>query len=181
VDTRPKTLVIQQEGAKEYSVLSPKPSERTATAYRFEVKVPGHDSQSLVVEQERTTFSSTEIMNTTPDFLLSIVQNRELGEQGRAQLKAILDLKRSIAATDNDLGAAKSQAIELTDDQTRLRQNIDSLNRVKGQEEQVRQYSAQLAENESKLAKLRDQRRELTDRRTNLDSRLRSAIESANF
>ncbi|MGA8595884.1 MAG: hypothetical protein WB676_14290 [Bryobacteraceae bacterium] len=68
-------------------------------------------------------------------------------------MKAIADLKFTLAETENSLGLAKMQASDLTQDQTRLRADIDSLNRVKGQEDQVRKYSAQLADNEVELAK----------------------------
>ncbi len=87
VDAKAKNLVIQQEGVHEHSVLSPKPSERTATAYRFEVKVPANGTQALKVEEERTYLNTTEVMNSTPDFLLTIVQNKELSDAGRKQLK----------------------------------------------------------------------------------------------
>ena len=70
---------------------------------------------------------------------------------------------------------------EFTEDQNRLRQNIDSLNRVKGQEDQVRQYSTQLSSNEAKLATLRDQRSALTQKKTTLDAQLNEAIIKLNF
>jgi hypothetical protein len=181
VDAKAKALIVQQEGIGQYNVLSPKPLERTATAYRFEVSVPANGSQTLKVEQEQTTENFTEILNSTPDFLAVIVENKELSERGKKQLQGILDLKRRLAATQASLNTAKSQTIELTGDQTRLRQNIDSLNRVKGQEEQVRQYSTQLAANESDLAKLRDQGRDLALRSSSLNTELRAAIDALDF
>lgn len=181
VDTKAKALIIQQEGIGQYSVLAPKPAERTATAYRFEVNVPANGSQTLKVEQERTTENLTEILSATPDFLLTIVENKQLSEPGRKQLQGILDLKRRLVAAEASLNTARSQTTELTEDQTRLRQNIDSLNRVKGQEDQVRQYSGQLAANESQLAKLRDQRRDLTARAASLNAEVRNAIDALDF
>ncbi len=181
VDAKPKTLILQQEGINQYSVLSPKPSERTATAYRFEVKIPANGAQTLKVEEERTYENTTAVLSSTPDFLLTLVQNRELGEQGRKQLQALVDVKIRLAEAENDLNLSNSQMSELTDDQTRLRQNIDSLNRVKGQEDQVRKYSSQLADNEAQLAKLRDQRRDLELRKLNLETEVRHAIETLDF
>jgi chromosome segregation ATPase len=162
-------------------VLAPKPVERTATAYRFEVNVPANGSQTLKVEQERTTENLTQVFSSTPDFLAVIVENKELSERGKKQLQGVLDLKRRLAANDASLNTAKSQTAELTEDQTRLRQNIDSLNRVKGQEEQVRQYSTQLAGNEAQLAKLRDQGRDLALRSASLNTELRGAIDTLDF
>jgi hypothetical protein len=181
VDATPKTLIVQQEGVKEYTVLSPKPAERTSTAYRFEVRIPANGVQSLKVDQERAFSDTTAVTSASPDYLLVLIQNKQLSDAGRSQLQAILDLKRQSAETQSALDASKMQIGDLTEDQTRLRQNIDSLNRVKGEEEQVRQYSGKLADNEGQLAKLRDQRSVLTQRKATQDAELSNAISRMEF
>lgn len=181
VDAKAKSLIIQQDGIHEYSIVSPKPAERTATAYRFEVKLPASGTQTLKVEEERTYLNSTAVMSATPDFLLTIIENKDLSDEGRKQLKALNDLKLALTEAENSLELAKTQANDLTQDQTRLRADIDSLNRVKGQEDQVRKYSAQLADNELQLAKLRDQRRDFELRKTNLETDVRKAIDGLSF
>jgi len=181
VDAQPKTLIVQQEGLHEYSVRSPAPVERTATAYRFEVKLPANGSQTLKVEQEHVAFEQTLVTDASSDFLLTLVQNKQLSAHGREQLQAVADLKRRVVETAESLNAAKARIGELSEDQTRLRQNIDSLNRVKGEEEQVRKYSSQLATNEAQLAGLRDQSREITVRKSALDEDLRNAIDRLDF
>lgn len=181
VDAQPKTLIIQQEGLHEYSVLSPQPIERTANAYRFEVKLPANGSQTLKVEQERVAFEQTIVTDSTPELLVTLVQNKQLGARGREELQGIVDLKREVAKATDNLNAAKSRIGDLSEDQTRLRQNIDSLNRVKGEEEQVRKYSSQLAANEAQLASLRDQSREIAMRKAGLEADLRNAIGRLDF
>jgi hypothetical protein len=181
VDSKPKTLIVQQEGISEYSILSPQPTERTATAYRFEVHVAAGASQDLKVEQEHVFWQSTAVTDSTNDFLLTILDNKQLNAAGRRQLQAILDAKNRLAETQTALDNTKSQIDELTNDQTRLRQNIDSLNRVKGQEDQVRQYSSQLAANEVSLAKLRDQHSAAAQRKATLDAELKTAISQLSF
>ena len=182
VDANAKTLIVQQEtGQQEFSIICPKPLERTATAYRFEVKIPANGAQTLKVEQEHTNFTEDAVTNSTPDFLLTIVQNKNLSDAGRAQLKQVADLKNQIVATDQSIERSKSQLSDLTADQTRLRQNIDSLNRVKGQEEAVRNYSTELGNNEAQFAKLNEQVRNLTAQKASLDGQLRLAIEKLDF
>ncbi len=181
VDARQKTLIVQQSGGNEYTVLSPKPSERTAQAYRFEVKLPANGSQTLKVEQERNYYNSTALTSSTPDFLLTVIENKEISDSARRQLRALADLKSSLVEVDRNLVLANTQMSDLTNDQTRLRQNIDSLNRVKGQEDQVGKYSSQLSGNEAQLAKLRDQRRDFTTRKASLESEVRSAIDQLDF
>jgi hypothetical protein len=72
--------------------------------------------------------------------------------------------------------ADRERSAEINADQSRLRQNIDSLNRVKGEEEQVRKYSSQLDANETELAKLRDRLDERLQHKATLDQTLRTAI-----
>ncbi len=181
VDAKAKTLIIQQEGVEQYTILSPKPLERTASAYRFEVSVPANGTQTLKVEGEHVYLNTTEVVSATPDFLLTLVQNKQLSETGRKQLTRVLELKRQVVQTDADLRAVETQLKDLTNDQTRLRQNIDSLNRVSGQEEQVRRYSSGLAANEAQIASLRDRQRNLSQQKSALDSEIGAAVAALTF
>jgi hypothetical protein len=176
VDVKPKTLLIEQAAGDFYSLISPKPFERGANTYRFEVKLPPSQLQTLKVEQEHVSFSTTEISNATPDFLLTITTNKLIDEHAREQLKEIGDLKQNIIEIQAAIAADRERSAEITADQSRLRQNIDSLNRVKGQEEQVRKYSSQLDSNETELAKLRDGLDERIQHKATLDQTLRAAI-----
>jgi hypothetical protein len=181
VDAKAKTLMIQQEGVDDYTILSPKPLERTSSAYRFEVALPANGTQTLKVEGEHVYLNTTEVVSATPDFLFTLVQNKQLSEAGRKQLTRVLELKRQIVQTDSDLHGAEGQLRELTADQTRLRQNIDSLNRVSGQEEQVRRYSSNLASNEVQIAAERDRQRNLSQQKAKLQADVSNAIGALKF
>jgi hypothetical protein len=181
VDPKPKILIVEQAADDTYSVLTPKATERTASAYRFEVKLPGKGDQRLEVKQEYVSNFATSVQDATPDALLTVVQNKVISPTGKRQLEAVMDLKRQLVQVGGDLSSAKAQMSDINQDQSRLRQNIDSLNRVAGQEEQVRKYSSQLAAGDVELTKLRDQTRELTRKRDELQDGLRQAIDKLNF
>jgi hypothetical protein len=181
VDAKPKTLIIQQEGVDQYTILSPKPAERTATAYRFEVALPAAGSQSFKVEQERVYNNTTEVLSATPDYLFTLVSNKELSDTGRKQLESLLALKRQLAQVQADLKTASAQMHDLNEDSNRLRQNITSLNRVNGQEEQVRRYSSQLGANEAQIFKLREDQRSLTQRQSSLETAIHNAVDTLAF
>ncbi|MBV9499472.1 MAG: hypothetical protein JO138_08855 [Acidobacteriaceae bacterium] len=55
------------------------------------------------------------------------------------------------------------------------------MNRVHGQEEQARRYSAQLADNEAQFSKLRNQSRDIAKRQSALEAELKSSIAALNF
>ena len=112
---------------------------------------------------------------------MSFVQNKNLSDTARAQLQQILDRKRQIAAADGEIRRADDQIKSLFQDQERLRQNINSLNRVAGQEQQVQNYSRQLAAQETQIVSLRDRMAESQRRKTALETELNSLIERMEF
>ncbi|MCW5977878.1 MAG: DUF4139 domain-containing protein [Bryobacteraceae bacterium] len=181
VDQKAKTLVIEHPVRQGYRLLNQKPSEQTANAYRFEVKLAPDSSEKFAIEEERSLHNAYALANQTPDFLASFVENKEIGGEARKQLERILAQKRQIAALDNEIDQAQQQIGELTADQARLRENIASLNRVSGQQEQVQKYAAQLASQESTLASLRDRLTELRKKKTALEAELNTMIESMEF
>jgi hypothetical protein len=181
VDAKPKTLVIEHPIRPEYKVLDQKPVETTATAYRFEVKLAPDSTEKYAVKEERVFDNTYEVTNLTPDVLMTYVQNKALSDAGKKELERIVDQKRQIDEADAGIASTASEISELTQDQARIRQNIDSLNRVSGQQEQVQSYARQLAGQETRLAALRDQASQLKKKSAALKSELDRMLETASF
>jgi len=133
------------------------------------------------VVEERVYDESVSVTNLTPDVLAVYVQNKSLNETARRQLDQIAQKKREIAANDAAIRQADADVTTLTQDQTRLRSNIESLNRVSGQQDQVQTYARQLAAAETKLAALRDTQSDLRKRKTALEGELSSLLERISF
>jgi hypothetical protein len=180
-DQKPKTLIIEHPARPAYKLTNLKPAETTATAYRFEIKLAAGALEKLPVIEERVLDNTYAITSLTPDVLMSYVQNTALGETARARLEEIAQQKRLIAETDGAMDRAQQEFNELAQDQVRLRQNLESLNRVSGQQEQVQQYARQLASQETRLAGLRDRTAELRKKKAALESELNSLIEKMEF
>lgn len=181
VDAKPKTLVIEHPIRPDFKLLNQKPVEKTALAYRFEVKLTPDSSETFPVSEERVLEQSTSVSSMSPELILSYVQNKALSDAGRAALQQILAQKRQINDADATVRHAEADIESMTRDQDRLRQNINSLNRVSGQEQQVQKYARQLADSESKLASLRDQASEGRRKKAALESALNSMIEKLEF
>ena len=180
-DQKPKTLIIEHPVRQGYDLLGQKPFETTASAYRFEVKLAAGGTAELPVNEERVFDNTYSVSNLTPDLLGTYVQNKALSEAARKQLQAIVAQKSLVAQNDADISRATQEFTDLTRDQDRLRQNIESLNRVSGQQEQVQQYARQLAAQETRLAGLRDRQAELRKKKAALESELNSLIEKMDF
>jgi chromosome segregation ATPase len=117
----------------------------------------------------------------TPDTISVWLENKVISAAGRRQLEAISAKKNEIATNDAVLKQADGGIADLTQDQTRVRANIQSLNNVKNQQDLVQQYAGQLAANETKMAALRDQQGELKRKKTALESELSALMEKLDF
>jgi len=166
VDSKAKTLIIEQVQQPEYHVLSPKPTETTTTANRFEVKLDPDSTAKVPIAQERVYDSTTGVASVTQDVLLAYVQNKAISDAGRRQLQQIVDVERRISELDSQVRQADSDIKNLVDDQSRIRQNMQSLNQVSGQQDQVQKYARQLADQESQLAAQRDRASDLRKQKT---------------
>lgn len=181
VDAKAKTLVIEHNQRLGYTLMERKPTETTPSAYRFEVKLAASATETLPVREERVYNESLSVTNLTPDILAVYVQNKSLNENARRQLDQIAQKKREISANDDAVLQADADVKSLTQDQSRLRSNIESLNRVSGQQDQVQTYARQLAAAETKLAALRDTQSDLRKKMSALDADLNSLTEKISF
>ncbi len=181
VDQKPKTLIIEQAQRPEYKLIGQKASETTTSANRFEVKLSAGATEKFPVTEERVYETSTAVSNLTPDVLLTYIQNKALSEAGRRQLQQIASAKRQIADFDNQIRQIDTNISTIVSDQNRVRQNIQSLNQVSGQQDQVQKYASQLASQEKELAGLRDQLSSLKKQKAAQESSLNALIESLDF
>jgi hypothetical protein len=181
VDQKPKTLIIEHLQRPEYKLLNMRPAETTANAYRFEVKLGPDSTEKFPVTEERVYDTTVAVSNLQPDVLLSYVQNKALTDAARRQLQQVIDLKRQIVDADNQIRQLETDINNMFRDQERVRQNIQSLNQVSGQQDQVQRYARALATQESQLAAMRDKESELKKQKATLESNLNALIEKLEF
>jgi hypothetical protein len=181
VDAKAKTLIIEHPVRPQYNLLSAKPAETTARAYRFEVKLAPDSTQKFPVEEERVYSNQFMISSMTPDRILVFIENKSLSDAGRRALQQVADAKKQIGAFDAQSKDIDGHISNLVRDQDRMRQNITSLNQVSGQQQLVQGYAAKLAEQESQIAKLRDQQSDVQQKRNAAQAGLDNLLEKIEF
>jgi hypothetical protein len=181
VDDKAKTVIIEHPERQGYKLLERTPAETTSNAYRFEVKLGATATETFPVREERVFDQTLSVANMTPDVLVTWIQNKALTDNGRRQLEQLAAKKREIATNDAALKRAESDLADLSQDQQRTRQNIQSLNNVSGQQELVQQYARQLATIETKMAGLRDTQSRLRTAKTQLESDLAGLMDKMDF
>lgn len=181
VDQKVKTLIIEHPLRNGYTLLNRKPAEKTATAYRFELRLAPGASEEFPISEERVFEQTYGVTNLTPDVLVEYARNKSLSDAGRKQLEAIAAQKGQIADNDRTLRDVEKQISTLVQDQARIRENIRSLNNVNGQQQQVQNYARQLESSETQLAGLRDRQAEMQKKKSALESSLNRLIEALSF
>jgi hypothetical protein len=181
VDQKAKTLIIEHPLRPGYTLLSQKPTEKTATNYRFEVALAAGATKTFAVSEEHINDRAFMVSDTTPDMLLLYVRNRALSEEGRKQLGRIATQKQQIVANNAAIDEAERQVKDLGTDEDRLRRNISTLHGVNGQEQQVQDYARQLGALEQKLTALRDRQAELQKKKTSLQHDLDEMVSTLSF
>ncbi|MBI3667198.1 MAG: hypothetical protein HY236_13405 [Acidobacteria bacterium] len=178
VDARAKTLIVETPVRPDYKLTGAKPVETTANTYRFEVKLGAGATEKFPVTEQRIIEQTVAVSSLTPDVLFSYVRNRDLDEAARKKLEPLAALKQQMASTDADLQAVEKQIQDLVEDQSRLRQNISSLNQVSGQQQRVQEYAQRLGAQEIELAGLRDRKAELEKRKRALERQIGNMMET---
>lgn len=181
IDAKAKTLMLEHPIRAGYKFLNRTPVESTATSHRFEVKLAANANEKFDVKEEVLIDESISVSSLTPDRIAVFIGNKNLTAAGRLQLEAIASQKRMIVSTDAQIRQTDNDTVVITKDQERLRQNINSLNNVAGQQELVNRYAKDLANQESKLAALRDKASELRKLRQEQEQALNSLIEKISF
>jgi septal ring factor EnvC (AmiA/AmiB activator) len=145
------------------------------------VKLASAGTATFPVREERVYDQTLSVSNLTPDVLATWTQNKALSDAGRRQLDQIAQKKREVADNDSAIAQVHTDQQNLTQDQDRVRRNIESLRNVAGQQDLVQQYARQLAANETQLASLRDKESDLRKKKTSLEAELNGMIERAEF
>jgi hypothetical protein len=182
-ETRTYTIrnVDQHPLRSNYALLNQKPSEKAPSAYRFEIQLAADATQEFPVSEERVFDQTYAVTSLTPDAILSYVQNRALSDAGRAQLQRVAAQKSQIAENDRALAGTRTQIADLTSDEERIRQNIQSLNAVSGQQQQVQNYARQIDAHEQQLAALRDTQAEQQKKKSALEADLAKLVDALTF
>ncbi len=173
-EAKTKTLVIEHPVRPGWKLAGDlKPEQTTAKHYRFRVTLPPQQTAKLAVTEESEISNTIALANLTPDLLGAFVRNKALSPEAQKRLEAILGLKERIAEVQRKVAARQEQMNEFYREQERLRQNINNLRGLPGQEAQVNRYAAKLAEQEKVMetmqAGLQSDRQSLRTLQADLD------------
>lgn len=151
-DPKAKQLLIERILRQGYAPVSPKPTATTATMNRYALDLPASGANSLEIIEEYPGSQFVRVSDSMPSQLEIYLENPSLSAAAKAGLQRIVAKQREISGNTNAATASNSRIETLNRSMDRVRNNMESLNRVTGQEAQVQRLATELGALQSQVA-----------------------------
>jgi hypothetical protein len=159
--TQDRLLIVEHPVRTDWNLVAPeKPTERSRDVYRFEIKVPAGKSQTLPVIDEQARQERL-VLNSIDDksvrlFLTSPVSSAKVKEA----LEKAVSMRTKLSDTQRELTQVQAQLKGITEDQGRLRANLERLPPTSAA---YKRYLEKFDTQETEIEKLQAQIRKLQE------------------
>ena len=178
-DTGERRVVIEhpiRAGWKLSGAVSP--TETSESAYRFLVTVPAQKTETLTVTEQQPLDSTYRIADITDQQVELFLRESGNDQALRTALGPVITAKATLAAIGGDIAARTAEMRRITDDQQRVRENMKALKGSSEEQQLVKRYARQLAQQEDRVEGLRKESEELERKRREAQAELGRQIDA---
>ena len=177
----PKTVYIEYpiQYGWELSEKSPKPDYTTQSFYRFRIELAGMENKEVRISLRRPLVDSYQIASIGREQLSMFVQQRYITEETKAKLEKLIGIRTEIGTLEEKLDGFDGEARKISDDQRRLRENIESLSKTAEAKTLIARYIAKAGEQETRLEEMEKERKTIAAEKERLERQL--AVEITTF
>lgn len=155
---------------------TPKPETVNDKVYRFRVVVKPFEKTSLAVVEKQGLMDSYGLRAVNRDQLELFVKRGYIDDATRAKLEKLIDMRQQINRVGQLLTALDSEVQAISNDQARLRENIESLAKTPEAKSLIARYIAKAGDQETRLAAIAAERKSLLVEKERLETELAAAI-----
>ncbi len=132
-----KKIVVEHAITPGAELFEPKSSdEKTDSVYRFSLALPAASEAKLVVKERSPRRESVTLGSLRPDAFLSYSSSQEIPQNVRDALKKAIELRKKLEDAQRNLADTQARKEALAVDQSRYRDNLDSVGRDSTQGQQ---------------------------------------------
>ena len=132
-----------------------KPAESSATAHRFRVAAAPKSTATLTVSEVHPIDSRVAVTNITDDQITLILRGRNVAAGVEPQLRAVAAKSREVGEVQRTIADRQGEVRRITEDQTRVRENLKALKGSEAEKALIQRYTTQLGTQEDRLDVLR--------------------------
>jgi hypothetical protein len=154
------------------------PTETSANAYRFVITVPAAKTETLTVTEQQPLDSTYRIADISDQQLELFLRESGNDKALRNALGPVMSARATLAAIGADLNARAAEMKRISDDQQRVRENMKALKGSSEEQQLVKRYATQLAQQEDRVEALRKESADLERRRRDAQAELGRQIDA---
>jgi len=160
---------------------TPKPEGKSARYYRFRVELAPRETKQLTVVEREELSETYALTSLTADLLQLFITRRYIDDATRAALQGVIELRGRVAAADARVAVIDKELREISEDQKRLRDNIEALTKTAEARQLIARYVAKADQQETRIEQLTREKREAVEERQRLQSQLEAAVRGLNI
>ncbi len=163
----------------ELSPETPKPDITTNRYYRFRVELKPFEKTDLTVSEQQPLMDSYQLTSLTSRDLELFLTRRYIDSTTKARLEKLIDLRAQINQIEGKLEALEKEEEKISEDQKRLRENIETLSKTPEAKTLITRYVEKVNTQETRLEAMTKERQNLEAEQTRIEREL--ATEIRNF
>lgn len=160
---------------------TPKPEITTQRYYRYKVELAAYDKKEFTVSEQQALMDSYALTNLSRTDLELFLTRRYINAEIKQRLEKLIDLRMQINQIDAKLQASEEEEEKISDDQKRLRENIETLSKTPEAKTLIARYISKANDQETRLESIESERKMLAIERQRLEAELANAIRAFNI
>lgn len=145
----------------ELSPETPKPDITTNRYHRFRVELKPFDKKDLVVAEQQPLMDQYQLTSLTYRDLELFLSRRYIDDATKARLQKLLELRSQINQIQGKLQALDDEEEKISEDQKRLRENIETLSKTPEAKTLITRYVEKVNSQETRLEAMVKERQNL--------------------
>ncbi|HEX5136186.1 MAG TPA: hypothetical protein VFY93_04380 [Planctomycetota bacterium] len=158
--TKAKRVLVEHPFEADWKLLKPEPGERTRDVYRFAADVKPGERAVIEVSEERQLAQQVALTNLREDAIEVYLRAPQVSDKVKEALGKVVQMKQALSQTGAEIQRGVQQVAEISQDQKRIRENMDRLDRTS---QIYQRYVKSLTEQEDRLAAIQAKIAELRD------------------
>ncbi|MDQ4122800.1 MAG: hypothetical protein M3209_15285 [Acidobacteriota bacterium] len=152
------------------------PAETTQSYYRFRIALKPFEKVVFPVTERQALMDSYQLTKLSRDNLDLFIRQRSINDEVRQKLEKLIDLRARVGEIEEKLKTLEAEANEIGEDQSRLRENIETLAKTPEAKQLINRYITKANEQETRIEQITKERQTLTAERERLERELAAAI-----
>ncbi|HEX9927668.1 MAG TPA: hypothetical protein VGB02_03885 [Pyrinomonadaceae bacterium] len=153
-----------------------RPAETTQNYYRFRVELKPFAKVVFPVTERQALMDSYQLTKLSRDNLDLFIRQRSINDDVRQKLEKLIDLRARVSEIEEKLKTLETEETAISEDQGRLRENIEALAKTPEAKQLITRYIAKANEQETRIEQITKERQTLIAERERLERELAAAI-----